>query len=121
MPQEQHQRREREQGENAVTEEGESGMEFDPRILAEDADAAGGVPGRHREGDERERGGGAGGEEAEHAGPERDADDQVERDGRPGGELEQFKGVAERVGIQLFNVNNDFFKPQTLASYATSS
>ena len=96
MPQEQHQRREREQGEDAVAEEGESGVEFDPRILAEDADAAGGVPGRHRERDERERGGEAGCEEAEHAGAEGDADDQVERDRGPGGELEQFKGVAER-------------------------
>jgi len=91
-----HERGEREEGENAVAEESEGGVEFDPRIAAEDLDAAGGVPGGDGERGDGEDGGEAGREIAEEAETKGDAEDEVEGGGGPGGELKDLEHVAQR-------------------------
>src|SRR4051812_30588393 len=96
MPQQQHERREGEEREHAVAEQRERGMKFDPRIAAKNSHPAFGVPRRNSERDERDDRGEARREVAEHARAKRDANDEVERGGRPGGELENFERVAER-------------------------
>src|SRR5690606_21652132 len=51
--------------------------------------------------DQRERGREHAGEVAEQAEPEGRTDDEVERDGGPGGELKNLEGVAQRAALYL--------------------
>ena len=90
-----HARGEGEEREHPVAEEREGRVEFDPGVAAKRGDVPGGVPRRIDEGHQGEDGRQARGEVAEEAQPERGADDQVECDRRPGGELEDLERVAD--------------------------
>ena len=98
-----HERGEGEQREDPVAEKREGGVEFDPGIAAENLGATGGVPSGNGERSDGEDRGEAGREKAEKAEAKGHAQDEVERGGGPGGELEDLEHVAQRATAYGFS------------------